>query len=175
VGRNKSGTYYYLEFMSKSKEWLEGIAKFLEALSGKLPKIKKVKKNKTYWRLRLRDKKFVSNLLRISKFKSPQSKWNFTPTLNKDGEILYLSGFFDAEGYVSKSETTNAWNIGIEHTGNKSCPPLSFLKSILNKFGISSNAITKKTKNRKTPLFRLRITDKKSIIKFCKIIKSQHP
>ena len=178
IGKNRKGSYYYLEFISKSKEWLENLEKILEKLCGRKTTIRPLKKgNKIYWRLRLRNKDFICWLKEFSQFKTPQSTWKLPKIdMNKENKIYYLSGFFDAEGYVSKSSNTGAWNIGIEHSwlGSR-CYPLLHLKQILLELGIKSNKIVMKKKGRKTPLFRLRITDKNSILKFCKIVKSFHP
>ena len=180
IGKNKYGTFYYLEFMSKSKEWLENLANLLQKLCQKRPTVRSITKNgKHYWRLRLRNKKFILKLTKFANFTAPQWKWNLSPNLISKNKISYVAGFFDAEGYISKSSTTNAWNIGIEHTwkNNKSCPPLQTLKEILATYQIKSNRITVKEKWRKRPLFCLRISEKTSIIRFCELIrrKSLHP
>ena len=169
-----------LEFYSNDKTWLLNISSMLQKLYNKNPLLREIKRyGHVYWKMQIEDKHFVPKLRKISGFKSPQSEWA-TPSIiiNSPKEIqdFYISGFFDAEGSVD-GHLKNTWNIALYQCWNNDieCPPLADIKEILLKSGIRSNKITVKTKNRKTPLFCLRITDKKSVKLFCEMIHSYHP
>jgi intein/homing endonuclease len=170
-----------MEFQSKSKEWLENLRKMVKKYSASKSSIKEIPLSKgKYWKLALNDKNFVRFLFDISDFQTPQSTWK-TPKiiLSSSWRIkkAYISGFFDAEGCVTKLTFREIWNIGFYHTwqNENECPPLEDIKSMLAGIDIRTNRITVKTKNRKTPLFTFRITDKKSVHKFCNQFQAFNP
>lgn len=80
--------------------------------------------------------------------------------------IPYISGFFDAEGYATKTKTlekTGKKKIGFFQTNRKS---LSFIKRALKKHGINSGKIYLETGRK---CFALYIQSKDDILKFAKI------
>ena len=169
-----------LEFYSNNKKWLFEISNMLQKLASKEPILREITRNqKTYWRLQLANKNFIQKLQNVSKFKSPQNGWA-TPSiiLESDKEIqsYYIIGFFDAEGNID-GHLKNAWNIALYQCWNipDKCPPLVDIKPMLLNYEIRSNRITVRTKNRKTPIFCLRMTVKKSVKTFCNMIHSYHP
>lgn len=181
VLRDGNITKNRIEFYSKNEKWLIKISSILYKLSGKKPFFKKVmKKNKTYFLIRLENKEFMSKLKKISEFKAPQCFWK-TPSFilksKKEIQIAYISGFFDAESNLDKHVKRSSWNISLYQAWNNvfECPPLEDIKKILLNEEINCNRITLKTKGRKNPLYCLRITSKISILKFSKLIFSYHP
>ena len=169
-----------LEFYSNNKIWLLNISSMLQKLFNKTPLLREIKRgDHIYWKMQIEGKNFIPKLREISGFKSPQSEWA-TPSIILDSpkeiQDFYVSGFFDAEGGLD-GHLKNTWNIALYQCWNndRECPPLIDIKEILLKSGIRSNRIMVKTKNRKTPLFCLRITDRKSVKLFCEMVHSYHP
>ncbi len=181
IKRTKEYSHYRLDFHSKSKDWLINISRILEKHASNKPQISGItRKYGLYWKLVLNDKKFINDLVNISGFHTMQSTWN-TPKviLESSAEVksAYISGFFDAEGCVTKLTSRELWNIGFYHTWENSaeCPPLEDIKNMLSDMDIRSNRITVKTLDNRLPLFCLRITDKKSVMRFCNEIFSINP
>lgn len=167
IDKNKRYVHYTMEFCSYDREWLTNIANIIEILANKRPSIRPFKTK--YWRLRIRDKKFILELKKISQFKIPQSTWS-TPSFiigsDKETKRWYISGFFDAEGCIGKGNYKyNNFDIYQSWFQDNNCPPLEDIKMMLLDFDIKASKV-KLRKNRNN-LFVLRITNKESIINFC--------
>lgn len=166
-----------IEFLVKDENWAKELAKILELCAGKKARVSKVKQ--TYFRCRLRSVKFCQEFLKISEFRTPQSFWQTPKAIMDAPENLqrsYVSGFFDAEGSVSKVQK-NYLNVDIYQAWNNetSCPPLEDIKNILNKNGIRTSRVyinKKPSIGRNYALFRLNISNKESVMKFSEWIHS---
>jgi len=172
---------YVVEIYQKNTEWLEKTIKpLVKKLFGIDVKISYQNKNRgRIGRIRIYSKiiyLFLKEVFEHPDTNKQKSCWK-TPSIilkaDLDVQKAYVQGFFDAEGYINKSNSkiilAQAWN-------KEGDSPLDDIKKILEKLNIKCSIITKidKRPNRK-PLQILGIYNKEGVLKFIKEIGSRHP
>ncbi len=157
--RNRS---YYVIWYSSDRQYLENeVCSRIRKIGYNCGKVYMYKKSQ--YRVRISSKSLFETITK--KYGHP-GKTNgsitwYTPEPIKKAEffeqIEYVKGFVDAEGSVIAS------NKGIQiDVSQKIIEPLEFLKKIMEQTGIETTGIYKGKDN----VWRLRISSKKSIIKF---------
>ena len=102
-------------------------------------------------------------------YKSPQMGWG-TPRPVREGneEVIaaYVAGFFDAEGDVSKTDST----IGFSQKNRES---LRFIRRWLQRHGLSPSHIF--VADKKSDTLRFYLTSRKQLAKFRELVPFEHP
>jgi len=149
----------------EGKKWLLYLRKIIKQEFDINPKIMKFKNN---FIIQINSKVLFIFLNKIFEMSTNQSDWE-TPKIikqNKELWIPYISGFFDAEGYCTKTRTfqkTGKIKISFHQNNFES---LKFIKNVLNLMDIPTGKIYLQ-KGRKC--YALYIQSKNGILKFYNI------
>ena len=159
---------YEFKIAQKNRQWLLFMKQLFEKnfdVSGRISK----HVNETNI-LRINNKTFVQNLLRLSEMKIPQENWN-TPRIiksqNNELHLHYLRGFFDAEGGMPK-DPKNAKQKYISFS-QKNRNSLEFIRKILIRNNFRPTNITFCG-----GIWEFRITRKHDMIRFADFVGSSH-
>lgn len=166
----REGKNYEIKVSQKNMEWLQLIQEIFKKEFGKSGRI--TRHMKGYWILRINGKKFVEEITEISQIKIPQENWG-TPGRIKQSKqrkiiISYIRGFFDAEGGLPRKVTKTSQKYIIFSQKNKES--LEFIRKKLEEMNIKPTNLT-----RCGGVWEFRVTRKKSILEFIRIIGSFHP
>ena len=156
--RKKKGEYC-IEYEQKNKKWLEqSIIPRIEKLYKKVS----VKQRKSgLYRVRLYSKRAYFDFIKY--WKNPIAILSF----NREAQLTFVRGFFDAEGSVPKRHPKTCYRIFILQ---KDRQVLQIISKILKSVGIITGNI-EKNKN----IFSLPIRSKRKIQLFSDLIKPEHP
>lgn len=137
LGAMRDGYIYEKDYMiaisQKDREWLEHLLKLFVETFGVRGKIRKFR---NAFELRIFSKELVDFLREYHNSSIPKIIEG-----NKELQISFISGFFDAEGHCTKPSTfmkTKKKKVSFHQNDSKS---LEFIKNVLDEFGIKSSKV----------------------------------
>lgn len=152
---------FFLDIESSSKSWLESsVASRLSEILREKVTVKK-RTTRTYYRIRLWDKKLVSLLTDIRRNVASVLLWS------ERAKLAWVSGFIDAEGSV----TLTGENQPMLSIYNTNLRRLEVIEEILKPYGI----IARYYKPHDRGVWQQYFTGRSNLIKLSKTVRIEHP
>ena len=160
IGKNRKKGYEF-DMESKSKLWLENsITPRLTKLTKKPIEVRK-RTTRPYYRIRLWNKKLVTTLVSIREVPTQVLNWS------DEFQLLWVRGFIDAEGSVTKSGD----NQPMLSVYNKNLQKLKIIENILNSYKIKARYY----KPTKRDVWQQYFTGRSNISILFETVKIEHP
>ncbi|MFX1518999.1 MAG: LAGLIDADG family homing endonuclease [Promethearchaeota archaeon] len=160
LGTNKEKGYEF-DMESKSKQWLEcAIAPRLAKLTEKLIKVRK-RTTRPYYRIRIWNKKLVTTLVSIKEMPTQVLKWS------DEFQLLWVRGFIDAEGSVTKSGD----NQPMLSVYNKNLQKLKIIEKILYLYDIKARYYKPSTRD----VWQQYYTGRSNLSTLSETVNIEHP
>ena len=173
----RSGYDYEIRLAQKSREWLKVLNGLFARIFGRSGAIYREKRRgasgavRTYYVLRIFDKRVVSELIRLFDIATPQTRWGTPDIIRRAGADIvkhYVRGFFDAEGGLPKDPTRAKQHYISFDQANLDA--LAFIRSQLAQMSYRPTRITKTG-----GVWQFRLTRRADIMRFRNEIGSWHP